>query len=629
MQPIWIVQSGSDPIHDLCGEILRCEGFPWFETHAAEMMEDVPPHVRLIVATGTSFDRCSADRLARCVSLGTPAVVLAPDRELLRALDLMPKTRVSDGSLGVRRLDDWEHDDIRLLCHGDTTCTLSGGVEVAGLWDYGGVYVGPGLIRTEEGRGEAWAYGYDLCRTIALLRHGTGELDEPDDQGMGPLTGPRHIYGFRDLSMRLPRDIPVADLHQDILRSLVRKALGNSLIPRIWHFPEAAPSLWFIKGDGCGEAGADVEVAVAEASDAYLSFYRAPESRYDGDLMREWHARGHGISLESNLDDITRPEVDQNGSRSRVGRTTRDLDAHALPEIRDLLESHRDRFERETHLETDTVCIHGCQWTGSSMARILLDLGWHTPTHFISHDPRMQYGECYGPYMISTGLPMRYYDATGGVLDLWHLPAQWDESQTIGRYGELVAGPAPGWSGYDLYPESREFFGALAPDRAEGMVGLTAEEYGTVLGRFAEDAARRWHGVQIANFHPVYVAIPQDHPRASRIALELGMEGARAAGCRFENLERWSRFFRARADIRLVNGSALDDTGLVRILSDEGVAGLTLLLSECTGDVWHEETGDRMAIREVELEGRLQRAVVMNLKAGELLSLRMSRRDRE
>ena len=48
----------------------------------------------------------------------------------------------------------------------------------------------------------------------AIMRHGTGELDERPQRDMGPLYGPRHIYGFFGLSQQLPRDIPVADLHQ-------------------------------------------------------------------------------------------------------------------------------------------------------------------------------------------------------------------------------------------------------------------------------------------------------------------------------------------------------------------------------------------------------------------------------
>jgi hypothetical protein len=165
----------------------------------------------------------------------------------------------------------------------------------------------------------------------------------------------------------------------------------------------------------------------------------------------------------------------------------------------------------------------------------------------------------------------------------------------------------------------------MAPERARGMVGLTAEEYGAELARFAGDAATRWHGVQICNFHPVYVAIPQDHPRASRRALERGMEGARGAGCRFENLERWSRFFRARAGVQLVVWRTGDDADFIALKSTEGLEDLTLLLPNGVTEVRAAETGEALAVRELALEGRRQRGVVVRLSAGSPLTLRLSR----
>lgn len=157
------------------------------------------------------------------------------------------------------------------------------------------------------------------------------------------------------------------------------------------------------------------------------------------------------------------------------------------------------------------------------------------------------------------------------------------------------------------------------------MIGLTAEEYGEVLARAAGDAATRWHGVQICNFHPVYVAIPQDHPRASRRALELGMEGARASGCRFENLERWSRFFRARAGVRLTEWRSDGDAEFITLMSQEGIEGLTLLLPEGFG-VRDAGTGEELAVHEVALEGRGQRGVLVNLSSGAPLRLRMAKK---
>ena len=597
-QPILILHAGSDPSEDLCAEVLRCEGFPWLEERPASGFDGVPPGVSLVVLAGTGVGRTIAERLAGAVSAGVSLVALAPDPAVAAAFGVSGADAVTDAHLSVTALDGWEHGDVPLLCPDDTSQPLRGGREVAALRADGGERCGSGIVSVRVGDGRAWIYGYDLCRTVATLRHGTGDVRERPAKDMGPLTGPRHIYGFFELSDKLPRDVPVCDLHQDILRTLVLSSLSDSCLPRLWHFPDAAPALWFVKGDGCGEVGADMVVRVVEEYDAYLTFNRPPVSRFGGDLMRDWHERGHGITIEANLDDVTRPVVDVSGKKVRRSRTAQDLNENALPDIRANLEAHRDSFFRDIGLEMDTICIHGCQWSGQPMAEMLVDLGWYTPTHFISHDPRMRHDERYGPYMISTALPLRYFQHGVGVLDLWHMPAQWDESQTLGERDS-------------------------ADPKSTGRVGLSAEAYGEELTRFAEDAARRWHGCQIANFHPSYVAMSQDDPRASRRALEMGLDGARAAGCRFENQERWSRFSRARADVRLAERREEGEAVFLTLVSPGDLHGLTLLLPDRVTGARGAESGNALDVREVVLEGRRQRAVTLDLFAETPLTLRM------
>ena len=95
------------------------------------------------------------------------------------------------------------------------------------------------------------------------------------------------------------------------------------------------------------------------------------------------------------------------------------------------------------------------------------------PTHFVSHDPRMRRDERYGPYMISTALPLRYFQHGMGVLDLWHMPAQWDESQTLGEWDPEDpkstgrGGPVGGGIRRGTHPVRRRRGAALArlPDR--------------------------------------------------------------------------------------------------------------------------------------------------------------------
>lgn len=597
-QPILLLYADDALTTPVSAEILRCEGFPWFEAEPAAAFFDAPPEVELIIVAGSGMSSETAERLAAAVADGASLVALAPDPALLKAFTVTAGATVADAWLTVRQLPRWEHGSLPLLCPDAIAQPLSGGETVAELRDRDGALYGAGIVEARLGEGRAWLYGYDLCQAVVTFRHGDGDLHERPLRDMGPLKGPRHLYSFFALSEKTTRDVPMADVHQDILRTLVAAALADSPLPRLWYFPDAAPALWFIKGDGCGEQGAPVLVDIVESYDALLTFYRAPFSRYAGDLMKEWHARGHAVSIEVDLTSITQYAVQENGTQVRYGRTPEDLNENYLPALRANLQESWDVFRRETGLDVETICSHGCQWTGYPLLQIMLDFGWYTPTHFASHDPRMRRGENYGPYMIGTGLCMPYFQHGVGITDMWHMPAQWDESQTIGRHEDLLAGPM-----------------AETPDRVEGMVGLTSEEYGVELARFAESAATRWHVMQIANFHPVYAAGPQDHVRASRHALELGMEGAIAAGCRFENQENYSSFSRARAGVRLTESYSQNGNHFITLESGSNISELSLMLPENTASVQEASNGAALPLQHVILEGRQQRAVNINLAA--------------
>jgi hypothetical protein len=554
-------------------------------------------------------------------------LALSPQPALAAELGVELGAPVEDAELVIDAVPGWSHGALPLLCPGSVARPLKGGTPLATLQSRSGAVLGHGLISAQVGRGSAWLLGHDLAQTIAALRHGTGQLSELPGGLMGPLAGPRHLFGFFELSDKLPRRYPVADLHQDLVRLLIEQALAGLWLPRLWHFPAGAPALWFIKSDGCGEPGLETLVEVAEAVGAFVTYYCPPVSRYAGELLREFHRRGHGFSIEADINDLTQETVEVNGLRVRRGLPVDELNEQRLPQIRARLQAHRDAFEAATGLRADTVCIHSCQWTGKPMADMLLALDWHTPTHFASHDPRMRHDARYGPYMISTALPMRYYDAAGGVLDLWHMPAQWDESQTLGDYDRLVRRPAADWSGWQALPPAYHgFYDALAPDRAAGIVGLTPEGYGAELAYFASEAATRWHGVQICNFHPLYVGGPQDHPRASRRALEIGLEGARAAGCRFENLESWSRFFRARATVALLDHDVEPNGVTLTISAQQAISELYLILPDDVTQACQADTGVPLQLETRTLEGREQRGLSLELQAGRAVRLHLTGR---
>lgn len=604
-QPIQILYAGSDPVNRAAAEILRCEGFPWIEEHGVEDFDGAAPGVSIVVVAGTEITVQTARRLATMVAQqGVTLVALAPAPALARALGITIGAPVVDAHLTVVDLPRWEHGDMRLLCPDDTARPLTGAEVVAAFDGAEERPSGAGILSARLEKGRVWFYGYDLCRTILTLRHGTGQLDPPEDRPWRH-SGPRAMYGFQELSAKLPHDVPVADLHQDILRSILTEALADTAIPRLWHFPEAAPAMWFIRTDGCGEAGLEVEIEVMEKRGAVLSFYRPLKSRYSGEQIRAWHKRGHGMAIEANITNIACPESEDGaGNRERKGRPAAEINAHFLPAIRENLQRHRDSFIRETGLQMEAVLFHAGHWTGLPMARLVRELGWPTALGFQSHDLRIWQGDRKGPYMVATALPMRYLDRDAGVIDLWYPPHQHIDMPWQGLAKQML----PKVSEDD-------------PELWQRMLGQLGEVYGAQLARFAKASAQRWHGAQMCTFHSCYVASPRPHIGTSKLALEMALEGARAAGCRIENVERFSRFFRARADVRLASRRVEAGKTFLTLSSEAGVEGLTLILPDVVKEVWLGDTGEKVPVREVALEGRTQRAVVVNLKSASSLKL--------
>ncbi len=93
------------------------------------------------------------------------------------------------------------------------------------------------------------------------------------------------------------------------------------------------------------------------------------------------------------------------------------------------------------------------------------------------------------------------------------------------------------------------------------------------------------------------------------------MRGAQAAGCQFDNLERWSRFFRARASVQLVMRRMGDDDEFITIHSRQNVDQLALLLPPAVVAAQQPATGHYLPLRTWQLEGRSQHGIVVDMLA--------------
>jgi hypothetical protein len=238
-QPIWLIRAGRRPVDGLAAEVLRCEGYPWLEERPADGLAGIPPDVRAVVVAGEELTASQAAVLARAVTSGTPLLALSPQTMLAMECSVTVGETITDAHVLVEDVPGWQHGALPLLCPGATARPLSGGHTLAVLQESEGQAAGSALAEARLGQGRAWLLGFDLAAVIAALRHGSGELDERGSGDMGPLVGPRHLFGFYELSEKVPRRYPVADLLQDMVRLVLEQALVGSALPRLWHFPEA------------------------------------------------------------------------------------------------------------------------------------------------------------------------------------------------------------------------------------------------------------------------------------------------------------------------------------------------------------------------------------------------------
>jgi hypothetical protein len=220
------------------------------------------------------------------------------------------------------------------------------------------------------------------------------------------------------------------------------------------------------------------------------------------------------------------------------------------------------------------------------MARLLLEHGWYMGTHFISHDTRMT-RETWGPYSIGSTLPMRYYDYDEGLLDFYLQPAQYDESEAIG---------------------------SNLPYMGDGR-GFTQKEYADRMERFMRESCEVHHGVQIANFHPVY--LDPAHPRTSHACFLRVIEVAHKLDIPIWELEGWCSFVRGRDAVRIVRIDRTDISTRVEMEAALQVDGLTVLLDGASASTSARLGGRRLTVHTGKLEGKRQRYVVISLAAAE------------
>ncbi|MDE2997586.1 MAG: hypothetical protein OXU79_00745 [Gemmatimonadota bacterium] len=602
MKTILVVKPDDNLEHDFAPEILKAEGLFHFEVLPQDEVEFSRLKEAAVVLTlrgafgrrvsGVLFDYLrSGGRLLAVMPGGDLAAMLGvkrravvstqkidPNKETASEPSANEPEAVMDGRVVVHPAAGLSVPPEPLYCPWDTGLGVScDGEELAALIDDLGKRSGPAIVRKRIERGRAFVLAYDAVGAALRLRHGTWALEQQAQ--MLPLRGPRQIFGLIGIAERHSRQHPLADIHQDLLRELLLDLHDGGVVPRVWHLPDALRVAVFFKSDGCGEEGAPLGMDLAEQYGHRHNFFRAPVSRYEGKLIREWQDRGHFMSIEVDIFPLT------------YNRLLKELDEGVHERIRMEMEAQARRFTEEVGLPVTDVVIHGCQWTGARTASILTDNDWRMPFHFCGHDPRMNRYD-FGPFSLASAMPMRYFDPAAGLLDLFLQPCTFDDSQSI-------------------------------TEPSVGTLGLSQVEYAEAAIRWVVESRDRWHVPHIGTFHPCYLIRPRGDPRRTFEAANIVYASLAAMGIETGSLQDWSRFVQARDALRIDLLSCGPERTVARLRAAEPIEGLTMIAEGC-GEVSRVLLdGREQSPVTLEVEGRRCSAVVLSLDRNQEAELAM------
>ena len=391
-------------------EILWAEGIVNFEcSSSCEGIEDY-----VIVITHAELSQEEWSRLEDYVSKGGRLISIRPPSSQARIFGLKPLYRkLSDYRLTPKYIGlDYTspitkglpNEVIQLVSEADIY-ECAGAEPIVYMYfcrDRRTEY--PAISINRYGEGIAVAYSYDLTECVVNLRQGRRENTNRDIDGCGALKPNDLFIGMLDPRLKW---IPQADLHMRLF-SRILEHLFNEVKPllRLWYFPKGASNVVIMTGDSDVMSSRDLEVLrslIRKYNAQYTLFMRPEDQKAVPSDLKEELAR-EGISLGLHTFPGFMPSIKE-----------------AEEAVREQSRAHERAYGRAlTHRGHCTIWIG---WV--EMAKILKENGIKMD---LSYYP---YRYFQAGYLNSSGLPMKFIDEEGNILDIYEQSTHWADDVTL------------------------------------------------------------------------------------------------------------------------------------------------------------------------------------------------------
>ncbi len=518
-------------------EILLTEGYNCFdEANAPADAAELARYSLVIISSGAA-SATSPDTLRAYIEAGGKAIVLRPPAEWAPMFGLAPVgdaySLVRDAYLSVSTDHPWMRGfaEPELQCPGEADVYVNESADVVAFLA-GQLRLRsdrPAVAAKKIGQGIGVVFTYDLPDTIVQTHQGRPENAStganPDANGDGKFCPDDALFGMRDFSLR---HVPQADIHQDILVRVIRGLTGDAMpVPRLWHFPGAAPAAFLVDGDGDSMIWSDLEWTIRNVEEfgaKYTLFLMNEQiEAFSREGILEIRDRGHEFGVH--------PWVN-------FKPTVREWEAEVGAIV--------SRFATKFGFQPTSLRSHSCIFPGwVDTPRIYAERGLRLDTSFA---PGYQY---VSGYMNGSALPVKFADGSGGVIDCY-------EQNTVQTEDGSCTPKC-------LLPLSTE---AEATELAMELMRRCAEVH---------------HGVYHPYFHPISLA--GRTPVSCQQWFREVLRAARDRGLPSLNTREWIRFNDARraVTIRSVSWNPGEATLSFVLRSPMDVTDLTILLPPCMG----------------------------------------------
>jgi hypothetical protein len=544
-------ERADNPFGPYLTEILRTEGLNCFQVARMSDLDRVPlDRFDQLLLTEGPLDNAQVEQLESYVAGGGRLVAMRPDVRLAALFGLERATgSTAEGYLQVEA-DHPIGEGVAtetMQFHGAADhYRLAGAQVVAWLASDADTRTDfPAVTIHRYGQGQAVLWAFDLARSVAYTRQGNPAWANQERDGANFIRVSDMFVDWVDLD-RLA--IPQADEQQRLLANLLAAlSQGARPLPRLWYFPGTAEGMLIATGDSHQNPAAAIEyeLAIVERYGGHMSIYYAPP------LSSDWRRAGRRVKRwteelpligDALADQYTPPTPAQIADWRARGH---EFTLH--PYVDDDLETGwHDYWQEFTGLGygpvSPTVRTHRILWTGwVETARLQASYDIRLNLDYYHWGPafRKETGEWVHGHLTGSGLPMKFVDQQGRILNIYQQLTQLADEHLL----DVMNGPAQ-LSAEDAVEVSR----ILLRRAVEGTHGAIVAQFHTdpFYAGVESAEARRWlegtldyaaaHGIPIWSAaewlhftevrHDATLEEVQWHPAARRLSFQLAAQAA-------------------------------------------------------------------------------------------------------